>query len=294
MKIRTFGRHLKESFKSLRRNGWMTFASVSAVTVTLMLVGVFFAIMMNMNKLATDIENDVEIRVHIDLAAKEEDQQQLKAKIEKLPKVESVTFSSKEQELENLIADYGKELSLFKQDNPLFDVFIVKAANPTDTPVVAEQIKKFDYASEVIYGEEKVKKLFNFLKISRNVGLVLIVGLLLTAMFLISNTIKITIYARREEIEIMKLVGATNWFIRWPFLLEGIWLGVIGAILPITFVSIGYYYAHQFITPRLGSTFLELLPVAPLNIQISLLMLAMGVLIGGWGGMVSIRKFLKV
>src|SRR5690606_37533636 len=145
-----------------------------------------------------------------------------------------------------------------------------------------------------IYGEEKVKKLFNFLKISRNVGLVLIVGLLLTAMFLISNTIKITIYARREEIEIMKLVGATNWFIRWPFLLEGIWLGVIGAILPITFVSIGYYYAHQFITPRLGSTFLELLPVAPLNIQISLLMLAMGVLIGGWGGMVSIRKFLKV
>src|SRR5699024_6455319 len=118
MKFRTFRRHLKESFKSLRRNGWMTFASVSAVTVTLMLVGVFFAIMMNMNKLATDIENDVEIRVHIDLAAKEEDQQQLKAKIEKLPKVESVTFSSKEQELENLIADYGKELSLFKQDNP--------------------------------------------------------------------------------------------------------------------------------------------------------------------------------
>src|SRR5690606_24021544 len=141
------------------------------------LVGVFFAIMMNMNKIANDIENDVEIRVHIDLAAKEEDQQQLKANIEKLQKVESVTFSSKEQELENLIADYGKELSLFKQDNPLFDVFIVKAANPTDTPVVAEQIKKFDYASEVIYGEEKVKKLFNFLKISRNVGLVLIVGL---------------------------------------------------------------------------------------------------------------------
>lgn len=294
MKFRTFRRHLRESFKSMRRNGWMTFASTSAVTVTLLLVGVFFVIMMNMNKFATDIENDVEIRTHIDLTATPKDQEALKKKIVALDHVESVKFSSKEAELNHLIKQLGDDWKLYEQENPLYDVFIVKTKNPIDTPHVAKAIRSFNFVNSAEYGEKKVENLFNILKISRNVGLVLIIGLLFTAMFLISNTIKITIFARRREIEIMKLVGATNWFIRWPFLFEGIWLGVLGAILPIAIVASGYYYAYDFMASRIPGELIQPLKYSPFAYQIGAVLLLIGVIIGGWGSFMSVRRFLKI
>jgi len=295
MKARTLRRHLRESFKSLRRNGWMTFASVSAVTVTLLLVGVFFVILMNMNKFASDLEKDVEIRTHIDLTASKKDQENLKQKIEKLDLVESINYSSKEDELKHLIKTMGKEWNFIeKQDNPLHDVFIVKTKKPTDTPIVAEQIRKMEFVHSAEYGEKKVEKLFKVLKTSRNIGLVLIIGLLFTAMFLISNTIKITIFARRREIEIMKLVGATNWFIRWPFLFEGIWLGILGSIIPIGIVASGYYYAYDFMEMRIPRQVVQPLEYTPFVYEVSLIMLLIGVIIGGWGSFISVRRFLKV
>jgi cell division transport system permease protein len=297
MKLRTIRRHAKESFKSIVRNGWMTFASVSAVTVTLILVGVFFVIMMNLNKVATTIEEDVEIRVHIDLAATKEDQQELRKQIEQIPEVKSVKFSSKEEELEGIIESLGEEgeaFKLFEQDNPLNDVFIVKTKNPVDTMKAAKKIEKLDYAAKVKYGQGEVEKLFGFTKVSRNVGIALIIGLLFTAIFLISNTIKITIVARRREIEIMRLVGATNAFIRWPFFLEGLWLGVLGSILPIITVSTTYYYAYQYIKPKLAGHFIKILDFYPFVLQLSGLLLLMGALIGIWGSLMSVRKFLKV
>ncbi|HEY4554644.1 MAG TPA: permease-like cell division protein FtsX [Bacillaceae bacterium] len=294
MKARTFRRHLRESFKSLRRNGWMTFASASAVTVTLLLVGVFFVIMMNMNKFATDLENDVEIRTHIELTAKEKDQDALKKKIESLDQVESVRFSSKEDELNHLIKTMGKDWELYEQQNPLYDVFIVKTKTPTETPHVAKQIRTFEFVQSAEYGEKKVENLFNVLKTSRNIGLVLIIGLLFTAMFLISNTIKITIFARRREIEIMKLVGATNWFIRWPFLLEGIWLGILGSLIPIAVVAGGYYYAHDFLSARIPNQIIKPLDYSPFVYEVSAIMLLIGVVIGSWGSFMSVRRFLKI
>jgi cell division transport system permease protein len=297
MKARTLRRHIRESFKSLARNGWMTFASASAVTVTLILVGVFFVIMMNLNQVATTIEEDVEIRVHIDVAANEQDQQVLRKKIEQIPEVGSVEFSAKEEELTNLIdslGDEGQAFKLFEQDNPLNDVFIVKTKNPEDTMKTAEKLEKLQYATKVKYGQGQVEKLFGFINTSRNVGLVLVVGLLFTAMFLISNTIKITIVARRKEIEIMKLVGATNAFIRWPFFLEGLWLGVLGAILPIVLVATTYNYAYDYISPRLQGHFIQLLEFNPFVYQVSALLILMGALIGVWGSLMSVRKFLKV
>ncbi|WP_433744722.1 permease-like cell division protein FtsX [Falsibacillus pallidus] len=294
MKIRTLGRHFRESLKSLSRNGWMTFASVSAVTVTLLLVGVFFVIMMNMNKVATDIEKDVEIRVHVDLTAKEKDKDLLKRQIDNIPQVQSIKYSSKQEELKNLIKDMGSDFKLFEQDNPLYDVFIVKTKNPTDTKIAANKIERFKNVAKVEYGAGKVDKLFKFLKYSRNVGLVLIIGLLFTAMFLISNTIKITIFARRTEIEIMKLVGATNWFIRWPFLLEGFWLGILGSVFPIIIVITGYKYAYDYISPKLTSHFIKVLDFAPFVYEVSGILILMGAIIGGWGSMMSIRRFLKV
>ncbi|MBS4195451.1 permease-like cell division protein FtsX [Lederbergia citri] len=295
MKARTLRRHLRESFKSLRRNGWMTFASVSAVTVTLLLVGVFFVILMNMNKFATDLEKDVEIRTHVELTASKEDEAKLKQDLEKLDLVESVKFSSKEDELNHLIQTMGKEWNFIEeQENPLHDVFIVKTKKPADTPIVAAQIRKMEFVNSAEYGEKKVENLFKILKTSRNVGLVLIIGLLFTAMFLISNTIKITIFARRREIGIMKLVGATNWFIRWPFLFEGIWLGILGSIIPIGIVATGYHYAYDFMAMRIPRQLVQPLDFSPFVYQVSLLMLLIGIIIGGWGSFISVRRFLKV
>lgn len=294
MKARTFRRHFRESFKSLRRNGWMTFASASAVTVTLLLVGVFLIIMMNMNKFATDIENDVEIRTHIELTVTEEEQATLKKKIEGLKQVESVTYSSKEDELEHLVETMGDDWKLYEQENPLHDVFVVKTKEPTDTPAVAKQIDSFDHVKSAVYGEKKVENLFSTLKTSRNIGGVLIVALLFTAMFLISNTIKITIFARRREIEIMKLVGATNWFIRWPFVLEGIWLGIIGAVLPIVVVFAGYYYVYDFMASRIPNQIVQPLAYSPFVFQVSTILLLVGIIIGAWGSFISVRRFLKI
>ncbi|WP_339198864.1 permease-like cell division protein FtsX [Aeribacillus sp. FSL K6-8210] len=294
---KTLGRHLREAIKSLGRNAWMSIASISAVTVTLLLVGTFLVIMMNLNNIASNIEEDVEITVLIDRTADQNAQNQLESKLKNLEKVENVQFSSKDQELEKLIKSFGekgKSFKLFEQDNPLNDVFIVKTKVPEDTPVVAEEIKKMRFVEDVQYAEDTVKKLFEVLNVSRNIGIVLIIGLVFTAMFLISNTIKITIFARRREIEIMKLVGATNWFIRWPFFLEGLFLGALGAVIPITVLVVSYNSLVNIAVPYIQGSFVELLPFSPFVFQISAILLLIGVLIGIWGSLMSVRKFLKV
>lgn len=294
MKVRTLLRHFRESLKSLGRNGWMTFASVSAVTVTLLLVGVFVLIMMNLNKVAEDLENDVEMKVFVALEADDVSKKSIEKSINDLPEVESAVYSTKEQELADLVLDFGNELSLFEQSNPLFDVFYVKASNPQNTGSVATEIAKIENIEKVEYGKGKIEKLFNFLNAGRNVGLILILALLFTAMFLISNTIRITIVARRREIEIMKLVGATNWFVRVPFILEGMWLGFLGSIIPIGLVAALYYNTLQFVQPKLSGELFQLLGFTPFIYQVGGLILLMGVFIGVWGSFMSIRKFLRV
>jgi len=294
MKFNTVKRHFRESLKSLGRNSWMTIASVSAVTVTLILVGVFSLIMMNLNKVASDLENDVEIKVLIDETADQAAEKALLAKIKKLPDVAEMNYSTKEEELTKLVKDFGDDFKLFEQSNPLRNVIYVKASDPQQTAKVAKTIDKYDYTYDVKYGEGKVEKLFNFLNISRNVGVVLILGLLFTAIFLISNTIRITIIARRDEIEIMKLVGATNAFVRIPFVLEGMWLGVLGSIIPIAVIATLYHNVYRIIAPRLQGELVQLLDFSPLVYQVSGLLLLIGVLIGIWGSFMSVRKFLKV
>ena len=298
MKARTLQRHFRESIKSLGRNGWMTFASISAVTVTLLIVGVFTLIMMNLNKLADDIENDVEIRVHIDIfedeVAMKEAEEKLIAEISNMPDVTEVVYSTKEQELEGLVKNFGDELSLFEQSNPLYNVLYVKATEPERTAQVAQAIDKLDYTYSVQYGEGKIEKLFEYLSVARNIGLVLILGLLFTAMFLISNTIRITIMARKDEIEIMKLVGATNSFVRIPFVLEGMWIGILGSIIPIGAIIAIYVNVYNNVAPRIQGDLLELLPTTPLVYQVGLIVLAIGIFIGIWGSFMSVRKFLKI
>ncbi|WP_077624795.1 permease-like cell division protein FtsX [Sediminibacillus massiliensis] len=297
MKFSTMKRHFREGGKNIWRNGWMTIASIGAVTTTLILVGAFLALMLNLNQVAGNVEKDVEIKALVEVTAEQGQVESIQHEIEQIPEVSSVEYSSKEEELNSLIQSMGEEgnsWELFEQDNPLNDAYIIKTENPLDTFEVASQVKSIDNIKEVNYGEEVVKNLFRFNDYARNIGLVLIAALVFTAIFLISNTIKITIMARSKEIGIMKLVGATNGFIRWPFFIEGLLLGVLGSILPIAVIISGYYYLDRNVSGLIQFDFIELLPFNPFAWQLALLVLAIGAVIGVWGSVMSVRKFLKV
>jgi len=298
MKGRTIRRHFRESFKSLGRNAWMTFASVSAVTVTLLLVGVFAIIMMNLNNTATSVEDDVEIKVLIEII---DDEQQAKAaenqlikEVKNISGVAEVKYSTKDDELNILIDTLGDEFKLYEQSNPLRSALYVKASDPTQILAISDKIKKLDNVHNVVDGKDTYENLFSFLETGRNIGIVLILGLLFTVIFLISNTIRITIIARKDEIEIMKLVGATNSFVRIPFLLEGMWIGILGSIIPMAIVSTAYYNLHKVLAPELKGQLLQLLDVSPLIWQVNTLIILLGIFIGLWGSFMSVRKFLRV
>ncbi|QGH34108.1 FtsX-like permease family protein [Gracilibacillus salitolerans] len=297
MKFSTLKRHFKEGARNTWRNGWMTIASVGAVTTTLILVGVFLVLMLNLNHIASELEEDVQIKALIELTAEQSDVDQIEENINDINGVESMDFITKEEELENLIdsmGEQGQAWGLYEQDNPLNDAFIVKASNPLETERIAAEIEEFDFIYRVNYGQEYVDTLFKFNQYARNIGLALIIALVFTAIFLISNTIKITILARKKEIGIMKLVGATNNFIRWPFFVEGMFLGVLGSLLPIAVILIGYYFLTQNLTILQQFDFVKILDFYPFALQISLIIVGIGASIGVWGSLMSVRKFLKV
>lgn len=296
MKISTLQRHVRESGKSLYRNGWMTFASISAVTITLLLVGSFVSVILNINHMAESVADDVQINVQIDVTATEEETNVLKQQIEAIDNVESVIFISKDEELTRLKESFGEDsqaFDLFEQDNPLSNIYEVTTTTPDDVSEVAKQIEPMDSVMEVQYGEAETKKLLKIVDWIRWGGTVLILGLVFTAMFLISNTIKITIFARKNEIGIMRLVGATNGFIRIPFLLEGLFLGVLGSIIPIFLTLVTYQSVYTILMAQMSGSMFDILPVNPYGIYISLLLLAIGGLIGMWGSVMSIRRFLN-
>lgn len=295
MKSVTIKRHLRESFKSLKRNGWMSVAAVSAVTVTLLLVGVLLSILLNVNKVATDIENDVQVRVIIDRGTNKKQEAALKKKLEKIDGVKKIEFSSKKKELDNVVGVYGKEFNLFKgDDNPLSDVYVVNATTPKKTIIVAQKAKKLRHVSDAKYGGASAKKLFSVVASIQRWGITISLLLLFVAVFLISNTIRITILSRKNEIAIMRLVGATNGYIRWPFILEGAWTGLLGAILPILIVDGLYFWMYGVITASLSGTSYALLTPGTFLWEIDVLLATIGIIIGALGSGLSMSRFLKI
>lgn len=295
MKIRTFFSHIGVAFKSLRRNGWMTVAAISAVAITLLLVASLVASVFNINKLATDIESDVSIRVSIDLAANEDDQEDLQNEIADLDNVDGVDYSSRDEELDNLIGVYGEDFDLFEgDDNPLHNVFIVHANNPEATSDLASQIEELNFVQDVNYGGAEADRLFQLTNTMRNVGFVVVGVLIFTAIFLISNTIRIAIFSRATEIEIMRLVGAKNSFIRWPFLIEGAIIGLIGSAIAAGITAFIYVNGFDRLMQLLSGTSFNLLPPEPFLYYLVGAIVAIGVIIGGLGSSLSIRKFLRV
>ena len=294
MKIRTMWRHIRDAVKSLFRNGWSTLGAISAVSMVLLLVGIFVSLLFNMNKIATDVEQDVNVRVYIDLAADETKTEELKAAIQALNAVDTVKFRSKDEELDDITKSVAQEFELFKNDsNPLRNAFDVSTKNPKQTKEVATTIEKMDYVARVNYGGAKADTLFKVISTSRNVGIGVIAVLLIIALFLISNTIRATIHARRTEIEIMQLVGATKAYIRWPFFLEGGFIGLIGSIVPIAVLWGLYLWVYKGGSDFFAGSNFSLLSPNPFLYRLSLAMAGVGVLIGSFGSIFSMRRFLK-
>ncbi len=305
MKFRTLARHLREGCLNVIRNGWMSFASASAIAISLFVLGVFLLLVMNVNNLASELENTVEIRVHLDVVVPEEQIASIQNEIGKIPGVSKITFVSKEEGLDLLKERLGEEnediIEGYEGDqNPLNDSFTVKVDEPRNVEAVAGQIEAINSGQspppivKVQYGEGYVEKMFAVTNMIRYVGIGLVIGLAFTAMFLISNTIKLTIISRRREISIMKLVGATNPFIRWPFFVEGAMLGIIGAAIPVLVLYFGYGAIVEQSQVELGLMMLQLLSVDQIGWKVFGSLLGIGVLIGIWGSMISVRKFLKV
>ena len=295
MKTLTLKRHVSESLKSLKRNGWMSVAAISAVTVTLLLVGVLLSILLNVNKIAHDVEKDVQVRVVIDRGTTKEQLKDVKKELTKIKEIKKIKFSSRKQELKNVIGVYGDDFRLFQGDsNPLYDVYVVDTKEPSQTIPVAKKVKKIKHVYDARYGGVAAKKLFKAVATIQKWGLTISILLLFVAVFLISNTIRITILSRKDEIGIMRLVGATNSYIRWPFVLEGAWTGLLGALIPILLVDFGYNWAYAVLSKSLEGTSYRLLTPGQFLWEIDLLLAVIGIVIGALGSGLSMSKFLKI
>ncbi|MFD2615579.1 permease-like cell division protein FtsX [Paenibacillus gansuensis] len=305
MKISTMLRHVREGAKNIIRNGWMSFASISSISISLFILGVFLILSLNVNAMADQIESQVEIRVFLGLDLPKEQADKVQLDIRSIPDVSKVTFVSKDEGLQLLKEKLGEDnkdmLNGFEgKNNPLPDSLTVEVKEPTKVGQVAEQIEALNQndpnkpITQVNYGKGTVEVLFKVTRAIRNIGLIIVAGLGITAMFLIANTIKLTILARRREIGIMKLVGATNSFIRWPFFIEGALLGIIGSIIPIAILVYGYTELISYSQMELGLLMFQLIPAEEIAVNVGLLLLLLGTVIGIWGSTISIRKFLKV
>ncbi|WP_424766676.1 permease-like cell division protein FtsX [Paenibacillus sp. sgz302251] len=305
MKFSTLLRHFREGFKNIIRNGWMSFASMSSIFVSLFILGVFVLLALNLNHMAGQIESQVQIRVYLELNVDQAKMTELQNKIGNLTEVSKVTFVSKEEGLELLRKNLGEEnkdlLAGYENEkNPLPDSFTVEVYDPQAVGTAAQQIEAINQADElkpinkINYGQGTVEMLFKVTNALRYIGFIIVIGLSVTAMFLISNTIKMTIIARRREIGIMKLVGATNSFIRWPFFIEGALIGIISSVLTTIAVLVGYSELVKFTQIGLSLMMIKLVTVEEAGLMTAALLLGLGTLLGVWGSIISIRKYLKV
>jgi len=303
MRVSTAARHLREGFRSFIRNGWMTFASLVTISISLFVLGVFVLLTTNVNYIAERAESQVEIRVYLTLDIEDAQVNKVWNDIGSIDGVEKVTFVHKDEGLETLRATLGEDwVEGFEGDNnPLMHSFTVKVKNPEEIAIVADKIMALNEVNdpapidEIHYGAETVEELFAVSNFVNHVGLVLVAGLSITALFLIANTIRLTIMARRREIGIMKLVGATNGFIRWPFFIEGVIIGLVGSAIPLGVLLYGYYRLTE--GPRNNLTFMSKIEMRPLD-EIALpligLLMGLGVFIGVFGTLISVRRHLKV
>lgn len=294
--IRNFPRHFLASVQNIWRNGVMSFSSIFAVTITLVLIGVVSVIALNIQDITTNIESGVRIHVKLEREITAEDEKVVGEQIENIKNVATATYSSKDEELTKLIEGYpdgGELFASYREDPPMGAAYIVEVSDAKFIKQVATEIQNIVHVNKATYGGDSTNDMIKTLDMVRTGGSIFIVGLVVVAIFMIANTIKITITSRQTEVSIMRMVGASNWYIRIPFMLEGMLIGLLGAIVPILVVVYGYSMMFDMTGGMIASSMLSLIKPYPFIRDFSLVLAGLGSGVGLIGSYVSIRRFLK-
>jgi len=296
--IRMLGRSVRDAVKSVIRNFSLSLASISCITITLIIVAIAIIASFNVQNFTKAIEKDMTIVVFIDNEATEEDVEKVENKIKKISNVESYTFQTKKEVKEQM----QQESEVFKtvletwedDESPLKDTFQVKVKNVEKIKKTALKIESIDKVSVVRYGEGMVDKMVKAFSSIEKVTYLVVIALILVTVFLIINTIKLTISARSREIGIMRLVGASNITIKLPFIIEGMILGLFGSIVPVIITTYGYLAFYEHFDGYLYSRLIELIIPEPFIYQTSLMVIGIGILVGMIGSASAVRKYLKI
>lgn len=296
--FRILGRNIRDSFKSVFRNFSLSLASISCITITLLVVSVAIILTYNVNSFAESVEKDVTIVAFLDVDITEEETKKVEDEIKKLDNIDTYIYRSK-TDITNEMMDSSEVFSSImsewtEDENPLQATFQVKVINIETIGDVAEKIKNIDNVSVVKYGEGMVEQLVSVFDTVKNISLIVVLALILVTAFLISNTIKITIFSRRREIEIMRLVGASNINIKIPFLFEGLFLGIIGSIIPVLVTIYGYVAIYNKFGGKLFTQIIQLIKPEPFVYFVSLALVGIGMIVGMFGSWRAVKKHLKI
>ena len=296
--FRMLRRSIRDSFKSVFRNFSLSLASISCITITLIIVAVSILITFNVQNFTREMEKDLTIVVFLEGDTTEEEVKTIKEKLETMSNVESLTYQSKVAVKEEM----SKENEIFNEvmsswsdeDNPIKDTFQVKVKVVERIATTAKKIERLDKVSSVKYGEGMVDNLIEAFEAAKKVSYGMVIALILVTVFLIINTIKLTIFSRKREISIMRLVGASNFTIKTPFIIEGMILGILGAIIPILIVCFGYIALYNHFDGYLYSKMITLIEPEPFIYMVSGIVLVIGIIVGMIGSSSAVRKYLKV
>ncbi len=274
----------------------MTLASVGIVIASLVLFGTFVLLGMNLNYIGEQIKEQCEINVYLPRDMSRDDVRKIGSELAKIKYVKEAQLYTKEERFNNFKDSSYEEqadvIDMLEQDNPLRDSYILVLEDVSRANEVAAAAGKIDGVEEVVNSQHLIQRIITLTNAIRHISIWLILVLAVVSVFIISNTIKLGMFSRRKEINIMKFVGATNWFIRWPFIIEGMFLGIIGALIASGIVLLGYESIYKGMQDFMGNIrFLELYEVSG---AVVLGFLIMGVGMGMIGSAMSIRKHLHV
>lgn len=301
--IRIFIRNVKSAFKSIFRNFSLSIASVVCTTITLVIVALAIIVAANVNSFTKDIGDSLTIIAFVDSKASDEEIAKVKSSLLEINNIRSdeLLFKSKEdiknETLENTEKGstvYNIISSLTTDNNPLESEFIVSVKDIEKLKNTATSIEKIDKVTKVKYSDSVVDKMIPVFDIVKKITIGIILGLIVVTVFLICNTIKLTIFSRRSEIEIMRLVGTSNSVVRLPFVIEGLFLGIIGSIVPILVTVWGYIIAYDKLEGHLFSNVIKLIDPMPFVIYISIVLVVIGGIVGMLGSYRTVRRYLKI
>ena len=295
MNLNVLKYYFREAGASLLRNSWLSVASIGTIIISLLILGSSILLVLNVRYIASTVESSLEITVFLEDNMEQDRMERLEEEIKFIPGVTTINFVSRDQALDELRRSFGERadiLSGLDEDNPLPNAFRVKTREAEMVPAAAQQLGDLSGVEQVRYGQGVVEKLLALTHWVRIWGSITMGVLGLAAIFLIATTIRMSVFARRREIGIMKMLGATNFFVRMPFMLEGTILGLAGGLVAALIINFGYLSLLSKVIITLP--FIQLISDPAAIYQVLGGLLGLGFAIGALGSAISLHRFLRV